>query len=295
MTSEDAPEAHDPLAELHTALQDWRQGDLIPGTALPAVVIFRRTQPLTEATAALAEEAKGETDETMIGEQEFEALVVTSQTCDVIEHPRHSPYVSLAPLVRINDEGRAVEARHGYMPRYPPVPGAGDDAFADLALSTTIEKAVLLGVARTPGLRSDDEIRHFQGITQRHYGRFAFPDAMHPALNLLRKRLREKKDKDSFEGKAIGIVDEIRLLATPNWDAESIDVDLLLLLRSRAAMEALDSDATRWEAQRTVWEQLCVPTDTVKTLRLILVPFAELDAETYKASDLWDLGGMSPP
>jgi hypothetical protein len=294
MSSENAPEAQDPLAELHTALQDWRQGDLIAETAIPAVVIFRRTQPLTETTAALAEEAQDEKEETLVGEQEFEALVVTSQTCDVIEHPKHSPYVTLSPLVRINDEGQAGEARRGYMPRYPPLPGAGDDAFADLALSTTIEKAVLLGVARTPGLRDDDEIRLFQRITQRHYGRFAFPEAMHPALHLLRERLRDKKDKDSFEGHALRIVDEIRLLPTPDWRADSIDVDLFFLVKSRDAMNALENDPEKWEAQRSAWETRCVPNDSIKTIRLILVPFAELDAETYAASDPWDLGGMSP-
>jgi hypothetical protein len=114
-------------------------------------------------------------------------------------------------------------------------------------------------------------------------------------LDLLRKRLREKKDKETFEGKAIRILDEIRLLPTPDWHADSVDVDLLFLLRSRDAMDELDSDPKKWEEQRTAWQSRCVPTDTIKAIRLILVPFAELDAETYKASDPWDVGGMSAP
>jgi hypothetical protein len=179
------------------------------------------------------------------------------------------------------------------VPRYPPVPGAGDDAFADLALSTTIEKAVLCGISRTTGLRDDDEIRHFQRITRRHYGRFAFPEAMSPALQLLRVRLRDKKDKNSFEGHALQLVEEIRLLPTPNWAGDSIEVDLFFMLTSRDAMNALEPDAAKWEAQRAEWEKRCIPTDAIKGIRLILVPFAELDAETYAASDPWDLGGMS--
>jgi len=289
------PGAQDPLDQIHGAIQEWRQGDLIAGHELPAVVLFRRSQPLTEATAALAAEITGDdAEDDLIGEQEFEALVVTSQTCDVVEHPSRFPYVTLSPVVRL-DEAQAGEARRGYMPRYPPVPGAGDDAFADLALSTTIEKALLPGLERTPGLRDDAETRHFQRITERHYGRFAFPDAMHPALQMLRQRLRDKKDRDSFEGYALGLVDEIRLLATPDWTSDSIDVDLYFLFRSREEMTALDGDLDNWEAQRVEWEGRCVPTDEIKAIRLILLPLAELDAETYKASDPWDLGGMSPP
>jgi len=293
MHSEEAPEAQDPLDELHDQLSSWRQGDLVAGDLLSAVLVFRRSEPVTEATAALAAEDDGNND-LMIGEIDFDQLVVVSQTCDVVEHPRSSPYITLAPVVQITDEGRAMEARRGYMPRYAPVPGAGANAFADLAFHVTIEKPVLRDAAKTSGLTNDEEIRLFQDVAQRHASRFAFPNEMAVAFEPLRRRLREKKDKDSFEGKALRLIDEIRLLATPDWAADVLDVDVFFLLKSREAVEALEADPSVWEKQRAAWEARCGTNDKISKLRLILVPFEELDANTYRASEKLDLGGMSP-
>jgi hypothetical protein len=100
--------------------------------------------------------------------------------------------------------------------------------------------------------------------------------------------------KDSFEGKALRLIDEIRLLATPSWQAESIDVDMLFLLKSRADADALEPDQALWEKQRVAWEARCATSDRISKIRLTLVPFEELDANTYRASDKLDLGGMSP-
>ena len=293
MHSESAPGAHDPLDELHQQLGDWRQGDYFAGDALPMVLLFRRTEPATAETAVLADEDETG-DEILLGELSFDHLVIVSQTCDVVEHPGSAPYVTLAPIVRIEVEARASEARRGYMPRYAPVPGVADDAFADLDLHLTIEKPVLRGVAKATGLRDDDEIRRFQDVTERHASRFAFPSEMTSAFEPLRKRIREKKDKDSFEGRALRLVDDIRLLATPNWDADKIDVDLFFLLRSRDDADAVEDDHDVWEQQRVDWQSRCTPNDRITSIRLILVPLDELDAATYRASDKLDLGGMSP-
>jgi hypothetical protein len=287
------PEAQDALDQIHAALQDWCQGDLIPGEAFPALIIFRRTQPLTDATTALAAEVTGDTEDALIAEQEFEAFVVTSQTCDVVEHPSTSPYVTVSPIVQLSDP-QASEAQRGNMPRYPPVPGAGADAFADLAVSTTIEKSLLAVTTRAPGLHDDKERRHFQQITQRHYGRFAFPDGMRPALHKLQKRLRDKRHAATFEGAALALVDEIRMIPMPDWTAASIDVDVYFLLKSREEMNALEPDLDLWEALRIAWETRCSPSGEITKIRVNLVPLEELDAATYKASDPWDLGGMSP-
>jgi hypothetical protein len=283
----------DVVQSVRPELDSWRQGDVIKTDNLSSVVLVRSDQPLTQASA---ETAPGDgTSEMLINEEEVEALVVTSQTCDVVDDPRHFPHITLSPLVRLENPNHADEARRGYRPRYAPVPGEGDDAFADLARVTTIEKPLLVGVEHEPGLRTDQEIRHFQRIVQRHYGRFAFPDDLNPALTALRDRLRDKKGKDSFEGHAIDAVDEIRLAALPDWTAPSLEVDMYVLLKSREAMTEISEDAEEWENQRQAWEDRCVPQGCIRSIRVLLIPLDELDARSYLDSDQWDLGGMSPP
>lgn len=293
----------DQIQEINSVLIGWQQGDVLQSDEAALVVVADVHRPLTEVAADAASEVGGSGDRLMLVEEEVEGLVITSQTCDVIETCVTTPELTLSPIVRLAGEKAAVAAA-GWVPRYAPVPGVGDDAFADLGRSTTLQKGALTSWKQTRGLRSDEETRTFQRIAGRNVGRFAFPDDMKPATDALRMRLRKKRDKDSFEGRALNMVEEIRMLATPDWSASDIDVDIYFLGSTRGEMAALEEaekektpqkgQVSDWEALRVEWQNRCSPYGVIKTLRVQILGLDEFDARSYVDSDAMDLGGMSP-
>lgn len=176
-------------------LSDFRQGDVVPLVELP-VQDPDGVFPMTLGLGA----------------------VVVSQTCDVVQADRRT--VSLAPIVRL--EGRpAEEARDGKRPRFVTVPALGAEHFADLEVVATVTKATLVGLHRTAGVRTDEEVRDFARAVARRFGRFAFPDDVVPWLRPLEEVLASKATKPhSPEGLAIGRVAEIRVEAAEGWTNE---------------------------------------------------------------------------
>ncbi len=287
------------VKKVDEVLSEWRQGDVLRSPDISMLTLAHVEWPLTPAAAEAAERVGGEDgSDVVLVENEIEALVIVSQTCDVVETAATAPEIVLCPLYRIEDEHSAAEAAKGWIPRFAPVPGEGDDAFADLSRWTTVEKALAIEWERTQGLRSDKEIQGFQAITQLQIGRFALPDDWKPAFAPLRQRMRDKRNRESPEGRALRAIDEIRVLAFPNWEADEIEVDIYFLVNSREDWTAVATEAENadeeWEELRQIWQARCSPAGCIKSMNVIAIPIEELDARTYSDAAPLNLGGMSP-
>lgn len=262
MTEEWAPDP-DQILEVDAALSEWRQGDVLRSADASQLIVADGSRPLTLPAADAAAEVGTEEEGLVLVQENVEAFVITSQTCEVVQSCANEPELLVSPLVRLPD-GIVAEAAAGWRPRYAPVPGEGANAFADLGKTMTLQKAAVTSWDRTEGLRSDVEIRRFQGIAERRVGRFAFPNDLTPATDELYTRLRKKRGNDSFEGRAIVLVEEIRLLGIPDWASSSIEVDIYFLVSTEAAMRELEEHQASlkpqkgqidtWEGCRAEWE-----------------------------------------
>ena len=83
---------------------------------------------------------------------EVRGLVMLSQTCDVVRGCRARPFIEVAPLIEVPEQW-VEEIRRLKRPAFAYVQiTAGDRLVADLDRTMTVEKALVAGWARTPGL-----------------------------------------------------------------------------------------------------------------------------------------------
>ncbi|MDA8217201.1 MAG: hypothetical protein M0Z94_06230 [Dehalococcoidales bacterium] len=205
--------------QIDQALAAWCQGDL----ALEErwfVHVGDPARPLTEATAELSLD-----DGIQAIDTEVEGLVVLTQTCDIVRTcagTKGRPFIEVAPIVTLGDiEFREVEG--GRRPAYALVPALRDRRqVADLDLVMTVEKSLVAQWTRTPGCTNDNERWSFAEALARKRERFAFPDEFGPFAKKLEERLLEKHDRLSEEGDALRALREIRVSATPGWNAAKI-------------------------------------------------------------------------
>lgn len=222
---------------------------------------------------------------------EADRLVVVSQTCDIIRDCSQRPFVLLARVVTL-DGPTANEARRYHRPRFVPVPGLGDDAFADLDLVVGVEKSVFLGVEATRGLPDDSAQRRFGMAVGRLFSRFAFPDDLVVSLRGLVARVRQKHAKDSPEGRALAALEDIRISGSPSWDAESIDVFITFAPATRAEANEVMSD-DEWDQLVDGWLRQAEPFGVIRSVDGAMIPLEELSALEYMESDALDLDYLS--
>ena len=157
--------------------------------------------------------------------------VILTQTCDLVPRAgRGRPFVAVAPLVRLPDDD-SVLARRGRMPRYAPVSAFRDGSyFVDLDRITTIETGLLLLLDREPGLSNDAERASFGRAVARKFNRHAFPDDLQRSLSKWREHVVSKHNRASSpEGSLYRSAVEVRVSASPAWDANSIHVLVTVL------------------------------------------------------------------
>ena len=216
-----------------------------------------------------------------------EAVVVLSQTCDVVREAAVRPFVSVARQIRLAGSD-AEEAGRGRRPRYAAVPAAGPDAFADLDSVCSIEKSVLSRVDRIEGLRDDGERRHFSATVSRHFGRFAFPDDLTSTMGPMIKHVRRSHGKDSLQGRAYQLLEEIRVTATPRWDAAQVDVFVIFAPPTRIEAELLMAGA-EWDSTVDGWLERAVPTGVIRNVEGAMIPLDELSVREYLDTDRLEL------
>ena len=277
-----AEQKDEPFASVNEALHGWRQGDCsLSGDWF--AYRFDTSKPLTDESAALSGE------ESDLAESEVLGFVVISQTCDIVRDSAARPYVEVAPLVIVEDRF-LVEIERGRRPQYAYLPGLADKKLvADLDRVMTVEKSVVAGWSRTPGCRDDSEVRQFRDAIARKRLRYAFPDDFVGFSKKLQARLQSKHDKKSDEGEALRALREIRVKASPSWDASEIDVFFWFIKDPQAQ----ERDPKEWSDLLGKWLDL-VPTDGRFTHRSgVVIELEQMTAREFVESDPLDLDHLS--
>jgi len=271
------------VAQVNERAMQLRQGDVIEIGAI--AWLASAGAPLTPQSV----EASGDGISCVVAEAD--RMVVVSQTCDVVRDCGQRPFVLLARVTTL-DEPAAGEARRGHRPRYVALPGLGDRAFADLDLVIGIEKSAFLGVGATRGLPDVDAQRRFGIAAGRVLSRFAFPDDLVVALRALVARVRQKHAKDSPEGRAVAVLEDIRVTGSPSWDAEQVDVFITFAPATRADANAVMTDQ-EWDELVDSWLRQAEPFESIRTIDGAMIPLEEMTALEYLESDALDLDYLS--
>jgi hypothetical protein len=152
----------------------------------------------------------------------------------------------------------------------------------------TVEKAVVLKWTRRAGCKSDYESRLLAKALARKRERPAFPDDFTPFVSRLQKRLIEKHEKDSEEGRALRALREIRVSASPAWDAEQVSL-MFWFIRDVDMPQFGDR---RWHDLLDAWMKL-IPAAGRFAPEGVVVSLPDMTAAEYVASDRLDLEYLS--
>lgn len=264
------------------ALEAWRQGDCVLGEHW-FVHRIDKSIPVTAAGRAAVE---ADAD---LAEQEVQGFVVVTQTCDVVRSCADRPFVELCPLVEVDDD-RLCEIQRGRRPAYAFVPLLSVRRLvADLDRVMTVEKPLVAMWQRTPGWNTDLEARAFALALSRKRVRFAFPDDFTALAKRLQGRIADKHEKNTDEGRGLRALREIRVLASPSWDAPQVD---LLFWFVRNESDA-DFEGQSWAVLLEVWLKLVRPTGRFKSIDGQVISLQDMTAREYVDSDPLDLDNVS--
>jgi len=160
---------------------------------------------------------------------------------------------------------------------------------ADLDRVMTVEKPVVIGWQRVEGCRTDEERQALQGALTRKRGRFAFPDDFTQAAGGLLKRLQEKHGKETSEGRALRALREIRVAATPSWNAQEVEIHLWFIRDHRErGFEGED-----WKSFLDDWLKLVPKAGRFRKVEGVVVTLSDLTGQDYYDSVPLDLDYMS--
>lgn len=277
--AEDANELR--FAAVDRALSTWRQGDL----ALEEqwfVQVGDGSNPLSEAAAGAGPGVQALTIT-------CDGLVIVTQTCDLVRKCAERPYVEVAPLRQVS-EAEAREAAKGIRPALGPI-AVSSVLVADLDRTMTVEKSVVASWKRTPGWNTDDEIRKLAQALARKRERFAFPNDFVGTIARLRNRILDKHGRNSDEGRALELLEEIRVTAAPSWDAAKYET-FITFIRPDATPGITDA---KWAEFVGKWLALCAPTGSVSAVEGVVMPLSGLTALEYRSGDRLDLDHLSDP
>lgn len=272
----------DEARRIDAALSDWRQGDV----ALEErwfVHVANPQRALSQASAEADGDLQAVTDE-------VDGLVLVTQTCDVVRPCTERPFVEVAPLVAIPNADDMQSIRRGRRPAYAAVPTLIDRGLVvHLDRVMTVEKAVVADWIRTPGCTSDAEARDFAQALARKRVRFAFPDDFSALAQKLQKRLQEKHDKQSNEGRGLRALREIRVQASPHWDAPILELFFWFIRNP----EQPTFEGEGWDSLLERWLALMPPSGRFAPIAGLVTTLEDLTARDYVESDRLDLDHLS--
>ncbi len=264
------------------ALSAWRQGDFTRDETW-FVHVGDGAYPLTDTAA----EAEGDGVQALTSE--VMGLVVVSQTCDIVRGCTARPFVEVAPLVDIPDADYH-QVKKGRRPALAALPNLeAERLVVDLDRVMTVEKSVVATWRRTPGHDTDYDARVFAQALARKRARFAFPDDFTALARKLQHRLTEKHDKATDEGRGLRALREIRIRATPSWDAPEVEL-LFWFIRN-------DTDATfegkSWADLLPAWLKFVSAEGRFRHVYGQVSTLRDMTAEEYNDSDPLDLDHLS--
>ncbi|MBK6693593.1 MAG: hypothetical protein IPG50_15500 [Myxococcales bacterium] len=275
-----APDS-DEAKRIDASLNEWRQGDLALEESW-FVHVGDGAAPLSAAAAEAGSGVQALTSEVL-------GLVVVTQTCDVVRSCVTRPYVEVAPLVPVSEDDLH-QVKRGRRPAHATLPALDKELLvADLDRVMTVEKSIVASWKRTPGFTRDADGRSFAQALARKRVRFAFPDDFTSLVKKLQARLGDKHDKNTDEGRGLRALREIRVCASPSWDAGSPEV-FFWFIRD-------DADATfegkSWADLLKVWLMLVPATGRFTGVDGQVATLHEMTAEDYVDSDPLDLDHLS--
>lgn len=289
---EGSPEAQ----RIDLLLSVWRQGDV----SLGSFDFFHAgdtSKPLTEQCATLGSFwnrifawSFRRTRRLQPVCTKVRGLVLISQTCDIVRFCTERNFLEVAPLFEV-DEEELEGIRKARRPQFAYIPGVAQRRLvADLDRIMTIEKAAAATWDRTEGCKTDQDFREFAQALTRKRARFAFPDDFERKVVVdLKKRIREKYGKNSDEGEALRALHEIRVTATPSWDAKYIQL-FFLFVRPESMPKF---KGTSWNDLLNKWLDIIHAEGRYLSVEGAVHTFDDFTAREYLASDHLDLDNLS--
>jgi len=277
------------IALINAAMENWRQGDFFLSEDLFFIHLADLTRPLTPEADEVASErsAAGDTLEVEGVASAVTGYVVITQTCDIVRDCKARSYVELSPLVEVKPS-TVNETRLLRRPAFAFVPGASDkNLVADLDRIVTAEKSFLSDFYRTAGCKDDSERRAFADALARHRTRPAFPDDFNDCMGPVRDHLKKIHRGTDAEGLLIQSVGEIRICASPNWDAEQISIVVWFILSPESASPSTDISPyiNKWLALFGASKRY--------DLQAVVCRLEDMKASDYVGSDRLDLDQLS--
>jgi hypothetical protein len=270
------------IQEVDAVLKEWCQGDYVLGEHW----FIQRCNPNRPLTEASENAAKEEVD---LAEEEVRGFVVVTQTCDIVRSCDFRPFVEVVPLVEV-DQQQMSEIQKARRPQYAYIPGVVKlNLVADLDRVMTVEKAVVAQWERQQGCCNDEEIRAFGQALARKRVRFAFPDDFIKFVSKLQNRIKEKHNKSSDEGNALRALSEIRVRASPSWNASEIEL-MFWFIREE---EKIDFNGLGWDRFLENWLTLIPTSSRFFKVDGLVVALEDITGKDLRESDQLDLDHLS--
>lgn len=152
----------------------------------------------------------------------------------------------------------------------------------------TVEKSVVALWERTPGCETDDSVREFAKALARKRERFAFPNGFAELVEGFREYVKQKHNRNSEDGRFLRELQEIRVQATPHWDAEEITL-LFWFIRE----DTSDFNDEQWSKFCDKCLEMISPQEKFHHISGMVAALADLTARDYTESDQLDLDYLS--
>jgi hypothetical protein len=278
----------DEIAAIDRCLREWRQGDVVIGSALSFVHVADLDAPSTPAAEALLA-TRGNGERFFYVSVDIEGFVVLSQTCDIVRSCAKRPYVEVCPLVTVGSD-QIGHLQSGRLGRFAALPALENRAAAaDLERVMTVEKGLLaqLDGSRRSGVTTAAQIRIFAETLARKRSRAAFPDSLVAALQRMQRRIQSAHDQANAMGNFLRATREIRVQIDPAGGGDGLILKLLFVFDGEANIPT--------DAQELVDELTSLVTRdaTIDDIEARPVSLDSLSAATYLATDRLDLDHIS--